>query len=326
MAMEDELQSLRTENIKVKELLLSATNKHTLDEFRDNDEKVKYFTGLPKFTVLWALFQFVKPKLPEKQCLDKFQFLMLCLMRLRLDLPLQFLAFEFNISPSSVSRFFAECIDILYKRLKPSVRWPEREQLRKTMPMQFRKHFNNKVAVIIDCFEIFIERPSNLIARASTWSSYKHHHTAKYLVGITPQGSVSYISQGWGGRTSDKYITEHSGFLSNIVPGDLILADRGFDIADSVGCLCAEAKIPAFTKGRDQLSPLDIENTRKLASCRIQVERVIGLVRQKYTLLSGTCSLEYMACKPGEKVTQLDKIVVSACGLANMCPSVVDFN
>jgi hypothetical protein len=34
---------------------------------------------------------------------------------------------------------------------------------------------------------------------------------------------------------SDKHITEHSGFLNNIFPGDLILADRGFDIQDSVG-------------------------------------------------------------------------------------------
>ena len=74
------------------------------------------------------------------------------------------------------------------------------------------------VAVIIDCFEIFIDRPSNLMSRAQTWSNYKHHNTVKLLVGITPQGVVSFISKAWVGRASDKYITEHCGFYSIYSP------------------------------------------------------------------------------------------------------------
>ena len=50
---------------------------------------------------------------------------------------------------------------------------------------------------IIDCFEIFVDRPSALLARVQTYSSYKHHNTAKYLIGITPHGIVSFISNGW---------------------------------------------------------------------------------------------------------------------------------
>ena len=76
--------------------------------------------------------------------------------------------------------------------------------------------------VIIDCFEIFVDRPTDLLARAQTYSQYKHHNTVKYLIGITPQGTVSYISEGWGGRTSDKYVTEHCSLLSNLVPGDTV--------------------------------------------------------------------------------------------------------
>ena len=85
--------------------------------------------------------------------------------------------------------------------------------LKATMPMEFRQAFGSKVAVIVDCFEIFIERPSNLLARAQTWSNYKHHNTVKFLIGIAPQGSVTYISPAWGGRVSDKRITEDSGLL-----------------------------------------------------------------------------------------------------------------
>ena len=66
-----------------------------------------------------------------------------------------------------------------------------------------------------------------------------------------------------GGRTSDKFITEHSGFLSNLLPGDVILADRGFDIDDSVSLHYAEVKIPYFTKGKQQMPPLEVERAAK---------------------------------------------------------------
>ena len=86
-----------------------------------------------------------------------------------------------------------------------------------------------------------------------TWSTYKHHNTIKFLIGITPQGVISFISSAWHGRVSNKYLTEHSNFLKHLLSGDLVLADRGFDISDSVAYCGATLKLPAFTRGKDQL-------------------------------------------------------------------------
>ena len=58
-----------------------------------------------------------------------------------------------------------------------------------------------KTTIIIDCFEVFIERPSNL-ARAQTFSNYKQHITTKVLIAITPQGSICFTSKARGGRTT----------------------------------------------------------------------------------------------------------------------------
>ena len=63
-----------------------------------------------------------------------------------------------------------------------------------------------------------------------------------------------------------KKVTEHCGLLGKLLLGDLVLADRGFDIADSCGLYGARLKIPAFTKGRPEWSPLDIESTGKIAN------------------------------------------------------------
>ena len=80
------------------------------------------------------------------------------------------------------------------------------------MPQCFKFSFGTKTTVIIDCFEIFIEKPTNLLARAQTFSSYNHHNTIKVLIGITPQGTISYVSEASGGRTSDKFLTETVGY------------------------------------------------------------------------------------------------------------------
>lgn len=65
--------------------------------------------------------------------------------------------------------------------------------------------------------------------------------------------------------TSDKFLTENYGFLDNLVPGDLVLADRGFTVHESVHFRQGKLNIPAFTKGNDQLDPADVEQTRKIA-------------------------------------------------------------
>ncbi|XP_033731779.1 uncharacterized protein LOC117321475 [Pecten maximus] len=196
-------------------------------------------------------------------------------------------------------------------KLRKCISWPQREELRMSMPMEFRKHFGLKVAVVIDCFEFFTKRPSDLLARAKSWSCYKHHNTIKFLIGIAPQGAITYLSRAWGGRVSDKYIVENSDFLDKLIPGDVVLADRGFDIQDSVGLMCADVKIPSFTKGKSQLSPLELESTRNIAHVRIHVEGVIGLVRNKYTILSEAIPVDYLIAPEGD-VTTVDKIVTVA--------------
>lgn len=325
-AMQEELQRLITENRELKEKLAVEQNKFDQNFFREDDEKVRYYTGLQDYCTLDILFQFVEPYIPHSSAsvLSKFQQLVLTLIKLRLNLSHLDNGHRFGINRSSASRLFLSMVDVLYKRLKPLIYWPDRNELRETTPMSFRVHFGTKVAVIVDCFEIFLERPSNLVARTSTWSSYKHNNTVKFLIGIAPQGTISFISQGWGGRTSDKHVMEHCGILNKLNPGDTVLADRGFDIADSVGIMGAELKIPTFTKGKKQLSGEDVEKTRRIANVRIHVERVIGSLRQKYTILQGTLPIDYVYVSD-TKATTLDKICLVCCALTNMCPSVVPF-
>lgn len=57
-------------------------------------------------------------------------------------------------------------------------------------------------------------------------------------------------------------------FENKLVPGDVVQADRGFDIQDSVWAMSAKVYIPACTRWESQLSALDVKIIRIIADQR----------------------------------------------------------
>lgn len=236
------------------------------------------------------------------------------------------MAFRLNVSVATVSRLFHETLDIMLTRLEWLIKWPGREELWKTTPNCFRASFGTKVVAIVDCYEIKIETPSHLVAKSATWSQYKHANTAKVFIAMCPQGVTTFVSSAWGGRVSDKHLTVNSGFLTKLLPGDVVLADRGFDIEEDVARMQASLKIPAFTHGCMQLSPQEVEKTRHLANVRIHIERVIGTTRQRFSILMSHIPIDFVKPKvPGERAN-IDKIIIVCSALNNLCISVVPNN
>lgn len=99
------------------------------------------------------------------------------------------------------------------------------------------------------------------------------------------------------------------------------MADRGFLISDAVKDHGASIIMPAFTKGKSQLHPLDVAKSREIASLRIHVERVIGLIRIKYKILNQRkLNVSNFAINNG--ICIFDQIVTVCCTLINYCPSI----
>ncbi|XP_075534468.1 uncharacterized protein LOC142568350 [Dermacentor variabilis] len=233
------IQALKADNKRLTcELCTLKKQKELLEvteeSLRQDDAKVAFYSGMINYSVLHAIFQLVESavKHTPQNGLPKFQEFIIFLMKLKFNFPHQDLAYRFHISCATVSRIFEKWLDAAFSRLRSQIVWPSRNDIQRTMPQAFFESFGSKVAVIIDCFEIRIERPSSLQPRSETWSNYKNSNTAKFLIGICPQGVITYISEGWGGRASDKHITEHCGILEYLSQGDVVLADRGFDIAE----------------------------------------------------------------------------------------------
>ena len=104
-----------------------------------------------------------------------------CWSGLSLDLlSLEDLAFRFKVSVSSVSGIISTWVPFLGRELASLIYWPRKDELQLFYPEAF-KQFPH-VSSIIDCPEIFLERPSMADTQALTYSTYKSHNTAKYLV------------------------------------------------------------------------------------------------------------------------------------------------
>ena len=126
---------------------------------------------------------------------------------------------------------------------------------------------------------MFLETPSSLDVQALLWSEYKHHCTFKFLVVITANGTVSWVSPCYEGRTTDIYIVQDSGFLDILKPYDTVMADCGFKIkSDLTFHRCCFAIPPSASEG-NQVTSSDIRVTSKVANVKIFDEKTIARMK-----------------------------------------------
>ena len=103
-----------------------------------------------------------------------------------------------------------------------------------TMPKFSKTSDHGNLLYITDCSEVFIERPKKLDIPATTWSHYKSHNTIQFLIGISPTGFITFPSDTYGGRASDRFICHDSGFFDYLDSYDEVMADRGFYITEEL--------------------------------------------------------------------------------------------
>lgn len=105
--------------------------------------------------------------------------------------------------------------------------------------------------------------------------------------GTTPNGAASNVSSAYGGSASDRQIIERSSILNQ------------------------------GKKGKSQLEPEEFDRGRRVASKRIHVERVIGLVK-RFTILKQEL--------PSTKVPLASRIVYICFMLSNLRNRIVDIS
>ena len=183
-------------------------------------------------------------------------------MRLRLGILNKDLADRFCILPTLCSPAFVTWIRLFRQLLGHAlVVWLPRETIRQNLPNVFRKARYSNCRVILDCAEIFIKQSKSLDNQAYTWLACKHHSTIKFLVGISPNGFITFLSNCYGARASEKYITEDIGFYDFLEQDDQVIADRGFQIKEELLIhFCSLDALPG-AQMKSQMTSAEVKKT-----------------------------------------------------------------
>ena len=279
------------------------------DMVKKNVKKLRYWTGPVKSTRKGRNFKKSPKKFgPKRELTEKDEFL-LTMMKLRLGSTNADLAQRFAVSATTVTNVFTTWVKLLASELGCLIYNPSYEVFRKTLPKKFHKPGYSKVRHIIDCTEVFIETPSDPALKAATWSDYKHHHTTKILLSITPNGAFNFVSKAWGGRTSDVHVTRESGFYDILEQHDEVMADRGFTIAEDLLLQHAKLHIPPGKRGQEQFSKSEVKKTKVIANLRIYVEQAIRRLKT-FRLIKNEL--------PISMLSNLDNIITVCAAICNL--------
>ena len=154
----------------------------TIENVKNDDGKVRFYTGFMSFSVFWMFFSVLVKHGAEKlnywegesrsmgeksyqqqgnlkpgrkrflRPIDEFFMVMM-----RLRLLQEHLADIFRVSESTVSRIMNTWINFLYDNCKSLVTWPTREQIVCNLPKLFTGHPDTRI--VVDCTEFYIKNP-----------------------------------------------------------------------------------------------------------------------------------------------------------------------
>ena len=266
--------------------------------FIDNikcDSDMSLLTGLESIAMFQGIVRCVKLRCDPSRDVERN--VIITLMKLKHDSSFSLLAFHFRLSVTTIANIFKHTITILSVVLAPVLRWPSVDEVRENMPKCFAKY--QKTRVILDCTEFPLKCSKCLRCRIYTYSNYKGQNTVKVLVGVSPAGLITFISDGWGGKASDKEIFNGTTLIDMLEPYvDGVMVDKGFHIEMELLDRGIELIRPPFLRAKKQFSKAEAQLTADIAAARVHVERVIGRIKL-FKFLTGKLQwslLPYVNC------------------------------
>lgn len=164
------------------------------------------------------------------------------------------LGHKFEIHRSTVSRIIVTWASVLYCVLGS------------TLPRDFNSFYGD-TQVILDCTKLQCQIESDV------FSGYKSQCTFKAIVGVSPHGTVIFVSSLFEGSMSDREVFQQSGVTSLLSPDMAIMLEKDFREGD----LTPES---AFLSKGGQMPAEEVLKTQSIARLRGHVDRVICRVKE----------------------------------------------
>ena len=175
----------------------------------------------------------------------------------------------FGLEHSTATKSFVSMTLFQFYFLKEEFPQPTRAQIDACMPPGWEVVYGtSKMREIFDATELFIESPSCNEANRACYSDYKSHCTIKILVGISPCGAATFVSDAYPGKISDVEQVRACDYCKRGETGDKFAADRGFEqVKHDLAAVGADLIAPTMRfRGQSHLTTDEAEDTSSQAN------------------------------------------------------------
>ena len=206
--MIEEIKQLQTKNeclqeknnILLEENKLLKLQRFSFENLCENKEQFRSATGINPDCFM-RLFNYLSPgddcsnvKSGPKPKISAKEQLLMYLSWLKNGFFLSHVSFLFQTTKATISRYIITWTNFLYFPFGLIPIWPTREQFNKEIPVIFKRTYLS-TRCILDCTEPYCQRPSSLSTQCSLYSHYKSHVTYEGLIGVSPSGSIMFVSE-----------------------------------------------------------------------------------------------------------------------------------
>ena len=212
--LEAELQQAKSEIIDLKEKNGYLQKHYTVSTL--NEDVLRMETGLPTKDVFHIVVNYI---IRFKQSINYFagwrvesisfeDQIFITLMKDRQSYTNLHLAQLFNCSISTIANIVTTFIHVLHSVLFTDLMTsiPSRDKNKLSAPSTFSQF--GSCRVVIDCRDIKIATSGLMNQQNATYSNYRGMHSFKVIVGVAPNGVITYVSNLYPRSISDKAIVQ----------------------------------------------------------------------------------------------------------------------
>ncbi|KAJ8679723.1 hypothetical protein QAD02_015510 [Eretmocerus hayati] len=302
---------------------VQANYKFTVLDMLKTDQQLSSATGIESFKLLDVIVNCMKTATDDhfekkSYVMDTRKRVLMTYMKIKQNISFRFLSIIFGsiVTEQQFGRIFVQTVLMLNKIMKAiALPWPSRLTIRENLPQCFQGFENTRI--VLDCTEIFIQKPQNLCCRIQVYSNYKGGDTIKFMTGVSPGGNMTFISKPYGGRYSDSAIFEQSGLVELLEPGDGVMVDKGFLIDEmcEMHRLCL-IRPPFLTKKNNRkFSAKESILTASIAKARVHVERFNQRIKV-FDMLGGVYPISLLPI--------IGEVFNLVCGTVNLSSPIID--
>lgn len=191
------------------------------------------------------------------------------------------LAARFIVPVATVMNIIITWADILFFFLGVWTVWPTREQVRESMlPAIFQESKYVDTRVVFEYAELRHEDTSTRLLKSQSYKDYKSSYTYKGLIGLAPNGAVTFASRLLAHSLSDAELLLKSGILQLCEKDDAVLVDVDFVIGD----VCTEHGIKMYHSpykyGEPYSQASEVVSVEEITRLRAHVDPVIKRIHE----------------------------------------------